>query len=73
MTDKDLITYNEAAEFTGLKVRTLYNYVARLAIPFFKSKKGRVYFSKSELREWMGHTHFDASETIDSRAEIQTV
>jgi excisionase family DNA binding protein len=47
-----LLTIQQAGEFLNLSVPTLYGYVQRAEIPV--SKKGkRLYFSKSELLEWV--------------------
>jgi len=47
-----LLTIKEAAQVLHLSVPTIYGYVSRNEIPF--SKKGkRLYFSKSELIEWI--------------------
>lgn len=49
---QQILTVKEAAEILHLSVPTIYGYVSRNEIPF--SKKGkRLYFSKSELIEWI--------------------
>jgi excisionase family DNA binding protein len=47
-----LLTIQQAAEFLSLSVPTLYGYVSRKAIPFYKRSK-RLYFSKQELTDWV--------------------
>ena len=47
-----LLTVTETAEFLKLAVPTIYGLIHNMAIPY--SKKGkRVYFTKSELLEWI--------------------
>ena len=48
----ELLTINQAAELISLTTPTLYGLVHKHAIPH--SKKGkRLYFSKSELTDWI--------------------
>lgn len=47
------LSIKEVAELTGLTVATLYGYVQRKEIPFYK-KGNRLYFFKSEiLEDWI--------------------
>ena len=47
-----LLTVTETAEFLKLAVPTIYGLIHNMEIPY--SKKGkRVYFTKSELLEWI--------------------
>ncbi len=52
-TEKErLLTIQEAAKFLSLAVPTLYVKVSKRDIPFMKQGK-RLYFSESELLEWI--------------------
>jgi excisionase family DNA binding protein len=57
-TEKDErpLTIQEAAEFLDLSVSTIYSKSSRGEIPFIKSKK-RVYFSRTELLEYIKSGH----------------
>jgi hypothetical protein len=48
--EADLLTLKEAAAFLKKKPSTIYGLKQRGAIPC--SKKGRLYFSKTELQKW---------------------
>lgn len=51
--DEDqLMTIKQAGEFLNLSVPTIYSYVQKSKIPVSKGSK-RLYFSKSELLEWI--------------------
>ncbi|HCT71555.1 MAG TPA: DNA-binding protein [Bacteroidales bacterium] len=47
-----LLTVKEAAAFTRLSVPTIYALVSKGSLPVCKKNK-RLYFSKSELLEWI--------------------
>lgn len=47
-----LFGIDEAKTFTGLSKQTIYNKVANREIPH-QRKNGRLYFSSSELTEWI--------------------
>ncbi len=50
--EPDLLTVNEAAKYLDLAVGTIYSMVSRGEIPVNK-KRGRLYFLRSELTEWI--------------------
>ena len=51
---KSVLTLDEAALYTGLKVKTLYVQCCAGTIPYYKSKGGNFnYFKKAELDAWM--------------------
>ena len=67
--EKELLTIDEAADFTRLAKQTLYDYVHRRKVPFLKAGK-RVLFRKSELDTWLnagGNT--EAAERIIKERE----
>ncbi|MEB2785551.1 helix-turn-helix domain-containing protein [Algoriphagus persicinus] len=47
-----LFTIQEVEEFLHVKRQTIYSYVSKGIIPHHK-RAGRLYFSKSELIEWI--------------------
>jgi len=49
----DILTVEEAAVFLKVKRPTIYAYIYNKQIPSVK-KRGRVYFRKSTLLEWLG-------------------
>lgn len=49
---KDMLSIQETAELLHLSVSTIYGKVSRREIPFMKRGK-RLYFSKSELLEYL--------------------
>jgi len=49
---EDLLTIDKAAEMLSVSVPTIYGYVHQRNIPVMK-RRGRLYFSKSELLSWI--------------------
>ncbi|TKC04360.1 helix-turn-helix domain-containing protein [Pedobacter frigoris] len=52
LPDQDLLNIQQASELVTLAVPTLYSKVSLKEIPFCKKGK-RLYFSRSELLEWI--------------------
>ncbi len=50
--DMDLCLINGAMELTGRARQTIYQHVHNKEIPYHK-KGGRLYFLRSELKEWI--------------------
>ncbi len=50
--DKRYLTINEAAEYLGFAVHTLYGWTSQRRIPFVKIG-GRVRFDKRKLDRWL--------------------
>jgi len=48
----ELLTIEKCADLLSVSVPTVYGYVHKRQIPFMK-RQGRLYFSKSELLEWV--------------------
>lgn len=70
MEKTKLLTYQEAAQFLGMKRATLYCYVCQKRIPHYRTRQGRILFKPSELTEWQGLKHIPENETVESRAEL---
>ncbi len=51
--EKELVSYQEAAQFLGLPLGTLYSLVSQRRIPHKRFGNRLVRFSKKELVEWI--------------------
>ncbi len=49
LTSKKVLTFDEAAKFTGLSKSYLYKLTSQQRIPFFKPTGKLVYFDREEL------------------------
>src|ERR1039457_6919518 len=52
VSKNELLTIKQAAEYLSVSVPTIYGYVHKRSIPCMK-RRGRLYFSKSELLAWV--------------------
>lgn len=67
----DIININGASMITGLSVPTIYSKVSKREIPFSKPKGSkRLYFSKSELTEFIKTGRVKTAEEVYRDAEI---
>lgn len=52
--EKPVLTFSEAAEYTGLSKSYLYKLTSLRKVPHYKSQGGKLtYFDKKELEDWM--------------------
>jgi excisionase family DNA binding protein len=65
--EEEILTIQEAAEFLSLTVPTLYSKVSKGELPFWKRDK-RLYFSKSELMNWVKSGRQKTNAEIESEA-----
>lgn len=65
---EQLLTVQGAAEFLGLTVPTIYSKCSRNEIPFMKRSK-RLYFSSTELMEYLKEGRKKSNSEIEQEAE----
>ncbi len=67
--EKEPLTIDEAAVFTGLCKSTLYKLSHERAIPVHRPRNGRLIFFRSELMDWIRvgkkSTHSEISEALN--------
>ena len=59
--EKDIVRMKEAIEITNLSKDTIYRLTSAKGIPHFK-KRRRLYFSRSDLMEWISEGRQDTIE-----------
>ena len=64
----DLINVDEAAKLLSVARPTMYGYIYKNTIPYMK-RRGRVYFSKSELVDWLKSTRRPTKDEIQQAAK----
>jgi excisionase family DNA binding protein len=64
VSEKDIMTVEEAAKFLNLAKQTLYGMTSRNDIPFLKRRR-KIYFSQLDLERWL------LEGKQKTRAEIQ--
>jgi excisionase family DNA binding protein len=64
IAQKNILTLNEAAIFTGLSKSYLYKKTSNRQIPFYKLDGKLIYFKKIELEEWLLSTRVPSNSDI---------
>lgn len=65
---KEVMTLDEVAVYTGLKKSYLYKLTSRRTIPHYKPNGKVCFFRRSELEEWMTSNPIATVEEINDRA-----
>jgi excisionase family DNA binding protein len=65
---EQLLTIQQAAEFLSLSVPTMYSKVSKGELPVMKRSK-RLYFSRTELHEYLKQGRKKSSSEIEQAAE----
>ncbi|MCK9271631.1 MAG: helix-turn-helix domain-containing protein [Bacteroidales bacterium] len=63
----ELLTISKAAELLHVSVPTIYGYVHQRTIPHMK-RRGKLYFSRSEIMEWLQSSRKSTVEEIEQKA-----
>ena len=63
----ELLTISKAAELLHVSVPTIYGYVHQRTIPHMK-RRGKLYFSRSEIMEWLQSSRKSTIEEIEQKA-----
>jgi excisionase family DNA binding protein len=64
IAQKNILTLNEAATFTGLSKSYIYKRTSNRQIPFYKLDGKLIYFKKIELEEWLLSTRVPSNSDI---------
>lgn len=65
---KNVLSLEEASEYTGISRSYLYKLTAKGEIPFSKPRGKMIYFSKEKLDEWLLSNQSKSSKEIKSEA-----
>lgn len=68
-SEQEIIDVKQAADFLHLKVSTLYEKTSDKTIPHFKKGK-KLYFNKSELKEWVRIGKIKTNLEISNEANL---
>lgn len=53
LAQKEILTFEEASKYTGLKKSYLYKLTAAKQIPHYKPNGKTCYFKRAELEDWL--------------------
>ena len=65
---KEVLTFDEAAIFTGLSKSYLYKLTSTRQIPHYKPTGKMVYFNRIELEAWLQTNRVSTTKELDSPA-----
>lgn len=68
MMQKNVLTFEEAAMFTGLAKSYLYKLTANGKIPHYKPGGKLIYFNRAELERWMLRNPVKTADEIEQQA-----
>ena len=68
LAQKEVLTFSEAAAFTGFSKSYLYKLTMRRRIPHYKPSGKMVYFNRQELTAWLQQNRASTSEEIVGKA-----
>ncbi len=63
ISQKNVLTFEEAAQYMGLSKSHLYKHTMTGSIPFYKPNGKMVYFDRKELENWL----------LQNKSEIESV
>lgn len=69
--NKEVLTLEECAAYTGYTKNHLYRLTSTRAIPFYKPMGGKIVFRKSEIDNWLLRNRQATAAEISSRQRPQ--
>ena len=69
LSQKNVLTFDEACRFTGLSRSKLYKHTSANTVPFSKPFGKLVYFNRIELEKWMLQNPISTTEEIEIQAQ----
>lgn len=69
LVQKDVLTLEEAAQYTGLKKSYLYKLTSTKAIPHYKPNGKNCFFKRTELEEWLTTNLVATTADLDAKAQ----
>ncbi|MDR3350215.1 MAG: helix-turn-helix domain-containing protein [Prevotellaceae bacterium] len=67
---KEVLTFGEAAQFTGLSKSYLYKLTSGHRIPHSKPSGKLVYFDRAELQRWLLQNRVSTTEEVENKAAV---
>ena len=68
--NKETMTIDDVAIYTGLSKSTLYKYTSMNLIPYYSPSGKKIYFTKSEVDEWLTTNRSATTEEQIEQAEL---
>lgn len=71
LATKEVLTFDEAALYTGLSRSFLYKSTSKCMIPHYKPNGKMIYFNRVELEQWLQRNRVKTTEEIQQEAQIR--
>ena len=68
LATKEVLTFDEAAKFTGLSNSYLYKMTSKQKVPHYKPSGKLLYFNRSELETWLLQNRVSTTDEITGNA-----
>lgn len=69
-TNKEALTLREAAEYLGIAESSLRTMVRIKEIPYYKTRRRRIYFSINDLRNYVFGTRIVTKAELAAKTEL---
>lgn len=70
LNTKEVLTLDEASQYTGMSKSYLYKLTGSMRIPHFKPTGKMVFFDRTELINWLKNNRVVTRDEITSRALV---
>ena len=65
---KNVLTFDQGCEFTGLSKTYMYKLTHQNKVPFFKPHGKHIYFSREELENWLMQNPVKTKDRIEQES-----
>ncbi len=69
LTQKEILTFDEASRYTGISKSWLYKLTSQKQIPHYKPSGKLCFFDRAELDSWIKQNRVSTTEEIETRAQ----
>lgn len=71
LASKEVLSFEEAAMYTGLSKSSLYRSTSLQIIPHYKPNGKMIFFNRVELEQWLQRNRVKTTEEIQQEAQIR--
>lgn len=69
LSQKEVLTLEEAVQFTGMSKSYMYKLTSTQKIPHYKPSGKMVYFNRDELQTWLLQNRVSTHDELESKAQ----
>ena len=69
LSQKEVLTFDEAVQFTGMSKSYMYKLTSTQKIPHYKPSGKMVYFNRDELQTWLLQNRVSTHDELESKAQ----